>query len=179
MVRSTTLSLIVFLAACSWLGGEPEIRESVSVDVPASPTTGGNSISWNTYRNDEYGFEFLYPSEYVVRDYSTDTFRSKQREEGIHVIADPQDIHSFPYADGSCGGTEPDTYIRIKQLFDKTAPGEGFDGFVIRYRGMLPASIFLNENDVKVAYGIQNCQGHVEPDDLIDEIFHHYIQHKP
>ncbi len=59
---------------------EPEIKEISSTDT-------SNSTDWETYINEEYGFEFDYPSIYTVKSYNEPTVRGHLFGVGISSIA--------------------------------------------------------------------------------------------
>lgn len=44
----------------------PPINENNQLQNQSSTTAVSGTEDWKTYRNDEYGFEFKYPSEYIV-----------------------------------------------------------------------------------------------------------------
>lgn len=63
------------------------IPPTAQVTLPAAPSATPNpstSVTWNTYRNDAYGFTFEYPAIYDETSYK-DSCGIKESNDGIHL----------------------------------------------------------------------------------------------
>lgn len=102
------LTFLLFLsgAYAIWysfnLPPEPE-PENLSV------TTTDEFADWKTYRNEEYGFEFKYPNDLIIRDYKSEKFLEFYHEEPLEATEYPS--LSFNIEDNP-------NNLSIKEFFD-------------------------------------------------------------
>jgi len=163
---------IIILGVGAWAGYNYWLKPAVPEEQPAQeqeqPTEEeiDEFADWQTYRNEEYGFEFKYPPTYDFIDYTLQSPRDVSPTE-LSLGLSAYSVYTSIAADSPCETIYSGNFQEQKQMFDEANFGSNFDEGFWKTSAMISHSkVFKNKEGIKIAHGISSCQGHVEDDDL-------------
>ena len=176
LVIGGILIVIVIASVIALVRFRSSLSQPVTSTVTASPTPNmeqspiaTTTLSTNglsEYKNIKYRFGFQYLTNYILHDFTDLSSKPSQNydQEKFNLNLETIIVSEAPYADGPCGHIDPKSIQEQKQLFEKTNPGENFNGFDLTGEVKNP-KVIKSDSGVKIAYGISICQGNVGNDD--------------
>ena len=115
---------------------------------------------WVKYSENRLKFSLLLPPGTELKTRNTQSPR-------MQIMVSLMRTDHFSYADGPCGGTTPETGRNQKRLLQQAkTDSDAIDMF----RGTEELNVVMGglvKGPIKVAYALSDCQGDVEPDELI------------
>ncbi len=118
---------------------------------------------WVKYSENRFKFSLLLPPGTKLN--TLNTVSGQRWWQGVRVSLEK--IDQFDYADGPCGGTTPETGRNQKRLLQQAKTDQDAMAMFRETEELNVVMGGLVKGPIKVAYALSDCQGDVEPDELI------------